>query len=290
MNHKIIDHNQGITRRSFVFNTIALSITGVSGFASGVFVNHIYEASKVPANKIDRAAVRIESTANGDNIYFRGQVYKNVKKGDLIMRAIFIDEGSVIRQLINKTIAMGVPGHYEHIAMYIGNGKILNIGPDDPERAILEMDLKDQIEELPVDHVRIVRMSSNGYLVNQAVNFILFHKLMGEKGKTRFVGVKKEPNKVFLTNPVNIGGTLFNHYYDGFNCASGFMLAYGFAGLNIKTQILNRRTVLGKLSSIINYIVNPSASTITTMFDNIYFTGWQLKQLSEMEIYPQRVK
>lgn len=263
-------------------------IKGLGLYASWFIGKNIYNFKELQNKTILPEPVSVVSTNHGDDIYLQGYVFKGVQPGDIILRQIDINWGTIVNKIFNRFVALGVPKYYHHASMYIGEGKVLNIGPDDPARIIIPMSLleKDSLGSCPLGHFHILRMSSNKAIRNKALGFIEFHQKLGEQQKVKFK-FESTIKKINLSNPIYYSNHRFDYYYDGLTCILGFIKAYDYAGLNIEQKITAKRNGQEIVKSLL-YFLYPSEKTLQKFIDQFWFTGYHLKQYSEKEIYPEK--
>ncbi len=141
-------------------------------YGTWFLLKNVHELTSIACITLPPSPVKIIENGASDDIYFRGYVYRGVKAGDVVFRQIGINWGSRKDRIVNRIIAHGIPGFYEHASIYIGKGKVYNIGPDDPRHTIAEMNLNKIIEDCPADHIHIVRLTKDRLIVERMLNFI----------------------------------------------------------------------------------------------------------------------
>lgn len=225
-----------------------------------------------------------EEGFRGEDLYFRGQVFRSVRPGDVICRSIHIGWGDSHNKVTNRAVAAGVPGFCEHAAVFIGDGKILNIGPDDPNLPIMEQTLDRLIGLHPVEQVVVLRMSNDPTLREKAIHFLRFHQFLGAEGRFHFSRWTKHSTP-FTTN--NGSHWDLDYYYPGFNCVSGILLAYQYAEIETTgslSQFAHRRHLPQAATMGFSYLLQPELTSLTAIAQNTFVTGYHLEQVAEHTI------
>jgi len=229
-------------------------------------------------------SLAFEKTSSGDRIYttslYDGHryVYEGVKPGDLIIRALDVEWGGCFRRIMNRFIVRAVPGRDEHVSLYIGDGKIINVGPDDPNSVILEKGLDYTMGSFDPDQIHICRMSEDRAVSERAVRFYRFHASLSAR-----VTFGTDPELVHLPEPIIFEGEQFKAYYSEFNCVQAAVLAY---------RLQDRVNALqgdDQVSSVAAFIINPTEANLQEATVSNIWTGYHLVKLAEREILPQRV-
>lgn len=257
-------------------------------YGAWFLLKNIHELNSIACITLPPSPVNIIENGSSDDIYFRGYVYRGVRAGDVIFRQIGINWGSRKDRIVNRIIAHGIPGFYEHASIYIGRGKVYNIGPDDPRNTIVESNLGRIIEDCPADHIHIVRLTNDRSVVARMIDFIRLHKKLSNEGSVQFIANERKIKKMRLDPPIKIGGSVFEYYYNGFNCVNGLIKAYDYAGLDIERTIESRRSVASRLAGFV-YFIYPSEENLCRMIDNFFYTGYQIKLLSLGEVAKEKI-
>ncbi len=258
-------------------------------FGSWFLFKNLWEFRAITNNSIPPSPVRIAATGDGDDIYFRGYVFRGVRTGDILFRQIGINWGSFKDRLVDRFIALGIPGFYEHASIYIGKGKVYNISPDDPKQLVLELNINTVIEDCPADHIHFVRLTDDHAIIKKMISFVRLHKELSNEGKVQFIANERNMKKVKLNPPRQMEGCAFEYYFNGFNCVNGLIKAFDYAGLDIERTIVSRRSFSCRLAGMM-YFVYPSEKNLRRLIDSFFFTGYQIKLLSVKEVSMEKVQ
>lgn len=240
------------------------------------------EFSGIKNRKVYPDLVSAHSGPDGDDLYFRGRIFPGVQPGDVVCRAVDTGWGSLPFRVINRVIAAGVPGFCEHASVYIGRGKVLNIGPDDPAHPIMEKDLEDLVADQPLDQVKVLRMDEDPEVRAQAVAFLRLHEKMAAGERFRFNFWPALGKRVYFSEPIYYLGRKFEYYYDRFNCIQGIFLAYRFAAPGLT---VDRKSSVRCAASTLEYGYNPFLG-LESLVSDCTLTGYDLL-LASTEIKPR---
>jgi len=108
---------------------------------------------------ISNPAVEIHASPSGDDVTIGGAKYPGIKKGDVIFRPLhFLNEKTLYKVYSMRFLSLGMPGTSEHAAVYLGQGRVMNVNPN-RKPSIHEQSLQEFIQGFDEENLLFLRFT-----------------------------------------------------------------------------------------------------------------------------------
>jgi hypothetical protein len=231
------------------------------------------------APTISNPTVDIHSSTTGDDITIGRAEYSGVKKGDVIFRPLhFLNEHRIYRVYSMRFLSLGMPGSSEHAAIYLGQGKVMNVNPN-RKPSIHEQPLHEFIQGFDEKNIHILRFTDQEATNKKVIDFIYWHQELEMEGKTGVIKIPMLRKKVFLSNPSPIRNDQFLYYVTGYNCNSLIQDAFTMAQVPGMDQLKNQFS--SQVFSTLGLLLFPSQQRIQYFVQSFFTSAEDLEAIAQ---------
>ena len=228
---------------------------------------------------ISNPAVDIHSSANGDDVTIGRAKYSAIKKGDVVFRPLhFLNERKLHKVYSMCFLSLGMPGTSEHAAIYLGQGKVMNVNPN-VKPSIHEQPLHEFIQGFHETNIHFLRFSNQETTNKKVIDFIYWHQQLEMQGKTGVIKVPMLRKKVFLSNATPIRNGQFPYYVTGYNCNSLIQDAFTMAQVPGMDRLRNRLS--SQVSSTLGLLLFPSEQRIQYFVQSFFTSAEDLAEIAQ---------
>jgi len=234
---------------------------------------------------ISNPAVEIHASASGDDVTIGGAKYSGIKNGDVIFRPLhFLNEKALYKVYSMRFLSLGMPGTSEHAAVYLGQGRVMNVNPN-RKPSIHEQSLQEFIQGFDEENLHFLRFSNQEATNRKVIDWIRWHQQLEREGKTGVIRLPMLRRKVFVSDASPIGSPRFSYYVTGYNCNSLIQDAFTMAGIPGMDKLKNR--LVDQVCSTLGLLAFPNRRMIQYFVRSFFISADKFEGIAE-PITPSR--
>jgi hypothetical protein len=234
---------------------------------------------------ISDPAVDIHASPSGDDVTIGGAEYSGIKKGDVIFRPLhFLNEKKLYKVYSMRFLSLGMPGTSEHAAVYLGQGRVMNVNPN-RKPSIHEQSLQEFIQGFDEQNLRFLRFTNQEATNRKVIDWIRWHRQLETEGKTGVIRLPMLRRRVFVSHATPIGASRFSYYVTGYNCNSLIQDAFTMAGVPGMDKFKNR--LVDQVCSTLGLLAFPNRRMIQYFVQSFFISAEKFEEVAE-RITPTR--
>ena len=228
---------------------------------------------------ITNPAVDIHASSSGDDVTIGGAKYSGIKEGDVIFRPLhFLNEKKLYKVYSMRFLSLGMPGTSEHAAVYLGQGRVMNVNPN-RKPSIHEQSLQEFIQGFDEQNLHFLRFTDQETANRKVIDWIRWHRKLETQGKTGVIRLPMLRRKVFVSNATPIGSPRFSYYVTGYNCNSLIQDAFTMAGVPGMDELKNR--LVDQVFSTLGLLAFPHRRMIQYFVRSFFISAEKLEGIAE---------
>jgi hypothetical protein len=234
---------------------------------------------------ISNPVVEVRASASGDDVTIGGARYSGIKKGDVIFRPLhFLNEKNLYKVYSMRFLSLGMPGTWEHAAVYLGEGRVMNVNPN-RSPSIHEQSLQEFIQGFDERNLRFLRFTDEEAANRKVIDWIRWHQQLEIQGRTGVIKLPMLRRKVFVSDATPIGSSRFSYYVTGYNCNSLIQDAFTMAGVPGMDKLKNR--LVDQVRSTLGLLAFPNRRMIQYFVQSFFISADKFEGIAE-PITPSR--